>query len=290
MIDGIITKGIGGFYYVQSKDGIYECRARGKFRKEKIIPLVGDRVKITINNVSKQGVVEEIMDRDTEFIRPPVANVNQAIIVFAVKKPDPNLMLLNRFLVMAEYERVDVVVCFNKIDLDEKRYKELQTLYTDAGYKVIGTSVKLGIGIETFKDILKDKITVFAGPSGVGKSSLLNATQPNLSLKTGEISEKNKRGKHTTRHVELLELDLGGWVLDTPGFSSLNLDFIEEEELQFLFKEFISRMEFCRFNGCKHVNEPECAVKEAVRNQFISKSRYESYIQLLKEIKEKRRY
>lgn len=290
MIDGIITKGIGGFYYVQTEEGVYECRARGKFRKEKIIPLVGDNVKITVNHLSKQGAVEQIINRDTEFIRPPVANVNQAIVVFAVKKPEPNLMLLDRFLVMAENEMVDVAICFNKIDLDEEYFKVLRDIYCGAGYKVIGTSVKLGIGIDSFKDILKDKITVFAGPSGVGKSSLLNATQPNLSLKTGEISEKNKRGKHTTRHVELLELDFGGWVLDTPGFSSLNLDFIEEDELQFLFKEFTPLIGSCKFNGCKHVNEPQCAVKEDVSKNLINKSRYESYIQLLKEIKEKRRY
>ncbi|QEK12001.1 ribosome small subunit-dependent GTPase A [Crassaminicella thermophila] len=290
MIDGIITKGIGGFYYVKTDEVIYECRARGKFRKEQITPLVGDKVKITIDSSTKQGVIEEIIKRDTEFIRPPVANVNQAIIVFAVKKPDPNLVLLDRFLVMAENEDVDVVVCFNKIDLDEKYLLELKKIYTCAGYPVVSTSVKNKIGIDTFKDILRDKITVFAGPSGVGKSSLLNETQPNLALKTGEISEKNKRGKHTTRHVELLELDFGGWVLDTPGFSSLNLDFIEEDQLQFLFREFVPYIGSCKFSGCKHLNEPKCAIKEAVLHNTINKSRYESYIQLLKEINQKRRY
>ncbi|MCT4606400.1 MAG: ribosome small subunit-dependent GTPase A [Marinisporobacter sp.] len=290
MISGIITKGIGGFYYVKTQDEIYECRARGKFRKEKVTPLVGDRVKISINQASKQGMVEEIIYRDMEFIRPPVANVNQAIIVFAVKRPDPHLMLLDRFLAMAENEEIDVVICFNKVDLDEEHFIKLKDMYRDTGYKVLGTSVKLGIGIDHFKEILKDKITVFAGPSGVGKSSLLNATQPNLSLKTGEISEKNKRGKHTTRHVELLELDFGGWVLDTPGFSSLNLDFIEENDLQYLFREFTPFIGECKFTGCKHVNEPECAVKKALGENNISQSRYESYLQLLKEINQKRRY
>ncbi|QZY57118.1 ribosome small subunit-dependent GTPase A [Crassaminicella profunda] len=290
MISGIITKGIGGFYYVKSQDTVYECRARGKFRKQKVTPLVGDRVKISVNKASNQGMVEEIIHRDMEFIRPPVANVNQAIIVFAAKKPDPHLMLLDRFLAMAENEDVDVVVCFNKMDLDEEYVIKLKNLYSAAGYPVISTSVKLGMGIDGFKEILKDKITVFAGPSGVGKSSLLNATQPNLSLKTGEISEKNKRGKHTTRHVELLELDFGGWVLDTPGFSSLNLDFIEEDELQYLFREFTPLIGKCKFTGCKHVNEPKCAVKDAVEENNISRSRYESYIQLLKEINQKRRY
>lgn len=290
MIDGIITKGIGGFYYVQAEEHVYECRARGIFRKEKITPLVGDRVRITINEISGQGVVEEIKKRDTVFIRPPVSNVNQAIIVFAVRKPNPNLVLLDRFLAMAENEDVDIVICFNKRELDEDYLKELETLYRGAGYPVISTSTKIGIGVEKFKNILRDQITVFAGPSGVGKSSLLNATQPNLNLQTGEISEKNARGKHTTRHVELLKLDFGGWVLDTPGFSSLNLDFIEQEDLQFLFREFVPFIGKCKFKGCSHINEPDCAVKNAILEDGIVQSRYESYVQLLQEIKESRRY
>lgn len=289
MIDGIILKGIGGFYYVKSQDSIYECRARGKFRKDKIIPLVGDRVKITVDTVTNQGVVEEIMDRDTELIRPPVANVNQAIIVFAIQHPEPNLTLLDRFLVLAESQGLDIIICFNKMDLHkDTKSHPLKDLYQRAGYKVIGTSTKLKQGLE--HAILKEKITVFAGPSGVGKSSLLNAVQPNLALQTGEISQKNERGKHTTRHVELLELDFGGWVLDTPGFSSLNLDFIDAEELHCLFLDFQPFIGECRFNGCIHLNEPECAVKQALLDGEIPESRYRSYIQLLEEIKQKRRY
>ncbi|WP_053956948.1 ribosome small subunit-dependent GTPase A [Inediibacterium massiliense] len=288
MIDGRIIKGIGGFYYVQSGKDVYECRARGKFRKEKIIPLVGDQVKIQVQE-NQKGVVEEILQRSTELIRPPVANIDQAMIVFAVKKPDPNLTLLDRFLVMAESREIDVVICFNKMDLSEEKCTNLKEIYSQAGYKVVATSVKENKGIDDVIETLKNRVTVFAGPSGVGKSSLLNSIQPNLSLQTGEISQKNKRGKHTTRHVELLPLDFGGWVLDTPGFSSLELDF-SEEDLPFLFKEFNSLLGQCRFNGCKHINEPDCSVKDAVESGKISLSRYESYIQLLQEMSQKRRY
>ncbi|PAB58871.1 ribosome small subunit-dependent GTPase A [Anaeromicrobium sediminis] len=290
MIKGIITKGIGGFYYIQDRNGkMYECRARGKFRKEKIIPLVGDKVGISISHDDK-GMIEEIENRETKLIRPPVANVDQAVIVFAVKRPNPNILLLDRFLVMAERENLDIVICFNKVDLSEGELNELKEIYNKTGYKLLETSTKLNSGVEEFKHILKDKITVFAGPSGVGKSSLLNATQPDLQLKTGEISVKNKRGKHTTRHVELLKLEFGGWVLDTPGFSSLDLDFVEELDLQYYFKEFEPLIGDCKYTGCKHISEPECAIKDAVENGEISESRYNNYLHLLKEIQKNRRY
>ncbi|WZL74791.1 ribosome small subunit-dependent GTPase A [Clostridiaceae bacterium 35-E11] len=291
MIKGIITKGIGGFYYIEANGIIYECRARGRLRKEKIIPLVGDKVMATIDCKSAKGVIEEILERDTELIRPPVANVDQVVIVFAIQQPDPNLGLLDRFLVMAESEMLDITICFNKIDLDNyNRVQELKNIYMHANYHVITTSTKHNIGIDAFKEILKDKVTVFAGPSGVGKSSLLNTTQPNLALKTGEISQKNERGKHTTRHVELLELDFGGWVVDTPGFSSLDIDYIEVEELQYLFREFLPFIGDCKFKGCQHVNEPNCAIKERVFENKICQSRYDSYLQLLQKINQKRRY
>ncbi|MBB6216950.1 ribosome biogenesis GTPase [Anaerosolibacter carboniphilus] len=291
MNNGIIVKGIGGFYYVDTGDRIFECRARGKFRKEKVIPLVGDRVKITIQESSGQGVIEEIEQRETELIRPPVANINNAVIVFAIQKPEPSISLLNRFLILAETQEIDITICFNKIDLlQDQELSDLMGIYEKIGYSVIGTSTKQGIGLKDLSQKLMDKITVFAGPSGVGKSSLLNAIQPNLRLQTGEVSSKIERGKHTTRHVELLQLDFGGWVLDTPGFSSLSLDFIGEDELQYFFKEFNEFVGMCKFNACRHLSEPDCAIKKAVEENQICQSRYESYMQLLEEILQTRRY
>ncbi|AOT68412.1 ribosome small subunit-dependent GTPase A [Geosporobacter ferrireducens] len=291
MIEGTIIKGIGGFYYVRVENKIYECRARGRFRKEKITPLVGDHVHISVDNASKQGVIEGIMDRKTELIRPPVANVDQAVIVFAIQQPDPKLSLLDRFLILAENEDLDVVICLNKIDLEAKEeLQRLRMIYEQIGYQVIATSTKVKMGVEDLKECLKNQTTVFAGPSGVGKSSLLNSIQPNLALQTGEISQKIERGKHTTRHVELLPLEFGGWVLDTPGFSSLQVDFIDKEELQYLFKEFNEYLDRCKFQPCNHINEPDCAVKRALEHGHIHISRYESYRQLLEEIEQARRY
>ncbi|RKD34368.1 ribosome small subunit-dependent GTPase A [Thermohalobacter berrensis] len=291
MEEGIIIKGIGGFYYVKVDDKIYECRARGVFRKKKITPLVGDKVKIRINEEDNSGYIEEIQKRKTELIRPPVANVNHAVIVFAVKKPDPNLWLLDRFLLLAESQDLDITICFNKIDLvDEKDTQEFINIYKKAGYRILTTSCKTGKGIDRLREILKDKITVFAGPSGVGKSTLLNNVQPNLQLKTGEVSQKTKRGRHTTRCAELLELNIGGWVVDTPGFSSLKIDYIEDDELGLYFREINDYSVDCKFTGCRHYKEPGCAVKEAVENEAISKLRYENYLKFLDELKKNRRY
>ncbi len=291
MLEGIIIKGIGGFYYVKVDDTIYECRARGLFRKNKTTPLIGDRVLIRINEEDSTGYVEQILDRITELKRPPVSNVNQAVIVFASQKPEPNLWLLDRFLLLASYQELDVIICINKSDLDlEGKADEIFNIYYKAGYKIVKTSCKTKEGIDEIKDLLKDKITVFAGPSGVGKSTLLNNIQSNLKLQTGDISQKTSRGKHTTRHVELIELDLGGWVVDTPGFSTLDIEYLDESELQNYFIEISDRSILCRFSGCSHYKEPGCAVKEAVDNGEISKSRYENYISMLQEIKEIRRY
>ncbi|WIV10807.1 ribosome small subunit-dependent GTPase A [Proteiniborus sp. MB09-C3] len=291
MLEGTIIKGIGGFYYVKVDDTVYECRARGLFRKSKITPLIGDRVLIKINKEDNTGYVEQILDRITELKRPPVSNVNQAVIVFAVQKPDPNLWLLDRFLLLASYQKLDVIICINKSDLDlDGKADEIYDVYNKAGYRIIKTSCKTKEGIEEIRNLLKKKITVFAGPSGVGKSTLLNNIQANLKLQTGDISQKTSRGKHTTRHVELIELDLGGWVLDTPGFSTLDIDFLEEEELENFFIEISEKSTLCRFSGCCHNKELGCAVKEAVDNGEISKSRYDNYLSMLQEIKEIRRY
>ena len=294
MINGKIIKGIGGFYYVDTEKGLYECRARGIFRKNKITPLVGDRVSISVvDEENKKGVVEEIEKRDTELVRPPIANVDKALIVFAIKNPAPNLSLLDRFIVLAEKENLEIVIVFTKVDLDAdgELLEELKSIYEVSGYKVIPVSNKLKLNIDKIKEELKENTVVFAGPSGVGKSSLLNEVDKNFELKTGEVSDKIKRGKHTTRHAELLKLECGGIVADTPGFSSLTLDDIDESELKEYFIEF-DEVGYCRFGyRCIHENEPSCAVKEAVENGEISKRRYESYIQLLNEIRSgKRRY
>ena len=288
MINGKIIKGIGGFYYVDTENGLYECRARGIFRKNKITPLVGDRVSISVvDEENKKGVVEEIEERDTELVRPPIANVDKALIVFAIKNPSPNLSVL------AEKENLEIVIVFTKVDLDTdgELLGELKDIYEVSGYKVISVSNKLKLNIDKIKEELKENTVVFAGPSGVGKSSLLNEVDKNFELKTGEVSDKIKRGKHTTRHAELLKLECGGMVADTPGFSSLTLDDIDESELKEYFIEF-DKHDDCRFGSrCIHENEQSCAVKEAVENGEISKKRYESYIQLLNEIRSgKRRY
>lgn len=290
MIEGKIIKGIGGFYYVDDGKDLYECRARGIFRKEKMTPLVGDDVLISIVDFdNKKGMVEKIKKRKSELIRPAIANVDKALIVFAVKNPSPNLSLLDRFIVLAEKENLEVVIILTKIDLDdENTLDEIKNIYQDA-YKVIPVSTKEKIGIEKVKEELKNSVVVFAGPSGVGKSSLLNEIDKNFNLQTGDVSEKIKRGKHTTRHAELLKLGENSMVADTPGFSSLVLDDIKEDELKEYFIEF-DKFDECKFgNRCIHENEPNCSVKEAVKENKIEKKRYDSYIQLLNEIRNKKR-
>ena len=293
MLNGQIIKGIGGFYYVDTENGLYECRARGIFRKQKITPLVGDRVSIgVVDEETKKGVVETIESRDTELVRPPIANVDKALIVFAIKNPNPNLSLLDRFIVLAEKENLEIVIVLTKADLDEdNKLEELKKIYEISGYKVIPVSNKTKLNIDKIKEELKGNVVVFAGPSGAGKSSLLNEIDKNFKLQTGEISDKIQRGKHTTRHAELLKLECGGMVADTPGFSSLTLDDVLETELKKYFIEF-DEFDDCRFGSrCIHEKEPSCAVKDAVENGEISKERYKSYLQLINEIRQgKRRY
>ena len=286
MLKGVIIRGVGGFYYVKTSEGIIESRARGLFRDENITPLVGDKVNIRISEEDNSGYIDEIYPRTTELLRPPVANVSQAVIVMSIKNPDINTWLLDKFLLMAEYEKLEVIICFNKSDLSEDKTLSLSEVYKKAGYRVIITSVLQEIGIDELRSALDNNITVFAGPSGAGKSSLLNAINPLLKLETGDISNKSKRGKHTTRHVELLNLKEESYVLDTPGFSSLHLDFIEEEvELREYFREINKIGKECRFISCLHDKEPDCAVKNNVETGNIDKDRYDNYLLLLKEIK-----
>lgn len=289
MVKGIILKGIAGFYYVKTEDGLYECKARGKFKNKKLTPLVGDRVEILPENDEK-ATIETIEARKNELLRPSVANVDQAIIVFAAAKPDPNIILLDKMIVLALSSNLEPILCINKADLvSEVEIETLTSPYKSAGFQVITTSTKRGDGLDELKHCIKDKITVFAGPSGVGKSSLLNQVQEGLVLQTGEISEKIKRGKHTTRHSELIELRAGGWVVDTPGFTSLELDYLDVSELRHYFPEFDHADEHCRFDDCAHINEPGCGVLKAVTEGEISKVRYESYQYMYQEIKKARR-
>lgn len=292
MLEGVIVKGVGGFYYVKTADGLYESKARGVFREENITPLTGDRVKIRVNPEDNTGYIEKIMPRQSKLLRPPVANVEQAVIVMSIQKPEINYWLLDRFLVSVEHEKLDITICINKSDLaDEEEKEKIRNIYEDIGYKVIFTSAKKNIGVENLEDSLKDKVTVLAGPSGVGKSSLLNSMQPDLKLETGKVSKKTKRGRHTTRHVELLELNVGGYVLDTPGFSALDLSFIQgEEELRYYFREMEDINYLCRFDSCLHDKEPNCEIKRRVSDGTINKSRYKNYLKFLDEIRNIRRY
>lgn len=289
-MEGIVIKGYSGFYYVRIGKDLWECSLRGRFRLEKQQVLVGDRVVVKQRHGLK-GVIDKVLPRRTFLIRPPVANVERAVIIFAAMDPDPNLPLLDRFLLLAAAAGVEPVICFNKADLAKEKVQEMTGLYRKVGYHVFYTSAKQKVGLEDLQSVLNEGISVLAGPSGVGKSSLLNAIAPGLSLKTGEISRKLGRGKHTTRHVELLSLPSGGLVADTPGFSSLYLPKMKREELADFFPEFIKYMNDCRFNGCLHNQEPDCAVKNAVAQGDISEQRYNNYLMFLKEvIEQERRY
>ncbi len=282
-MEGIILKGIGGFYYVKTEEKVYECKARGKFRNKKLTPMVGDRVIITPND-DNYGAIEEICTRDNYLIRPQVANISQAFIVFALKNPDVNLDLLNKFLIQCELKNIKSIVCFNKIDLySDYENHEAVKMVSDAGYDYIFLKAKEETNLDELKSKLKGNINVFCGPSGVGKSTILNKLVGKEVMETGIISERLKRGKHTTRHSELVEVN-NGFVVDTPGFSTLDLKFDSKEELKDYFREFHEYEDQCKFNGCLHHKEPKCGVKDAVNNEEINKDRYEFYIKTLEEI------
>ncbi len=290
---GKIMKGIAGFYYVGvAESGVYECKAKGIFRKDKIKPLVGDDVEIEVlNEEEKLGNIVKILPRRSELIRPAVANIDQALVIFAAREPKPNLSLLDRFLVIMEKQDVPVIICFNKQDLcDEEEVGRLKEIYEACGYPVVLASAKQGEGIEEIKALLRGKTTTVAGPSGVGKSSLTNLLQNEVQMETGEISKKLGRGRHTTRHSQIIQIEEDTWLYDTPGFTSFYVEEIEKEELRFYFREFSKYEGTCRFQGCTHTHEPGCMVKNALEEGKISKERYENYLELYGELKEKRRY
>ena len=291
-MQGRIIKGIAGFYYVQTETGLYECKAKGIFRKDKKKPLVGDYVEIKVLDVeAKEGSVEKILPRTNELIRPAVANIDQAIVIFAVNDPKPNFMLLDRFLVTMEYQNVPVVICFNKMDLGTKEELEtLQEVYGRCGYEVLFTSAAKQQGVRELQKLLRGKTSAVAGPSGVGKSSLTNLLQDEISMETGEISKKLGRGKHTTRHSQLIAIGDDTYLMDTPGFSSLYIEGMEKEELKDYFTEFRPYEGQCKYQGCVHIHEPGCSVKAALEQGKLSSLRYEDYLGLYNELKEKRRY
>ena len=289
---GRIVRGIAGFYYVQTGSRIYECKAKGIFRKDKKKPLPGDYVEIDIlDEVSLTANISAILPRTNELIRPAVANVDLALVIMAAASPAPNLNLLDRFLVTMEQQRVNCCDCFNKQDLvDEQTKDRLRESYRNTGYPVLFTSARQEEGLLELRKVLSGRTTTVAGPSGVGKSSLINCLQSHTSMETGEISSKIERGKHTTRHSELICVSEGTYIVDTPGFSSIELYGMEKEELQDYFPDFAPWEPECRFAGCAHVKERDCGVKRALERGEISASRYENYCQLYEELKGHRKY
>ena len=290
---GKIVKGISGFYYVHvAETGIYECKAKGIFRNQKIKPLVGDDVEIVVLDEEKKiGNVEKILPRTRELIRPAVANIDMALVIFAAAKPDPNFNLLDRFLCMMEYQKVPVTICFNKCDLVTEEQREvLRKIYKLAGYELLFTSAKTQENVQKLKSVLQGKMTAVAGPSGVGKSSLINDLQDAVQMQTGGISDKIERGKHTTRHSQIIPIAENTYIMDTPGFSSMDLPGFSEEDLWTCYPEFVGFEPGCRFIGCSHIGEPDCGVKTALAEGKISQVRYDNYVQLYQEMKNMRKY
>ncbi len=295
MQKGVVIKAYAGYYYVYDGEKVWECFLRGKFRYLKQSVLVGDKVLWRpdkhADEEGDRGVIESVLPRENDLSRPPIANVNQAVIVFSVLEPEPNMGLLDRLILLVEYSGIDPVICCNKVDLlppgGAPRWLDY---YGELGYKIFLTSATTGVGLEGFRRSMVRHISVMAGPSGVGKSSILNAIIPSISLETGEISSKLKRGKHTTRHVELIPFNDEGYIADTPGFSNLNLPSeLKREELQWYFPEIFSLSRECRFNGCLHDKEPDCAVRKAVEAGSLAQWRYNNYLVFLQEVIERER-
>lgn len=291
-MQGKIIKGIAGFYYIYANYNIYECKAKGIFRNQKVKPLVGDNVEISVvDEQNKIGNIDRILPRHSELIRPAVSNVDQALVVFATASPEPNWNLLDRFLLMMEKQSVPVVICFNKMDLiDSEKFQQFKNIYEKSGYSVISASTYEEHGMDDIFRVLDGKTTTLAGPSGVGKSSIMNMLNPNANMDIGGISKKIERGKHTTRHSEIIPIGEETYLVDTPGFSSIYFYDMEPEELKNYYKEFEEYEPYCKFGGCNHIGERDCGIKQAVEDGAISASRYENYRLFFEELKERRRY
>lgn len=284
--EGKILKGVGGFYYVEVGETLIECRARGNFRNKDKTPFVGDFVRIEYDEKTLKGTVVEIFDRKNMLVRPAVSNIDNLYIVCSTTLPEPNLFNIDKLIALAEYNNIKPSIIVSKTDLEKKALDLIKNIYEGVGYEVFETNIENVCGAEAVLKTLSGKTSVFTGNSGVGKSTLINQMFPSLSLKTGEVSLKLSRGKHTTRHVELFPLQNGGYIADTPGFSSIEFEgdvVIKKDEVINCFKEFSEYIDGCKFLDCKHIGERECAVKNAVQEGKIAKSRYESYCALYKE-------
>jgi ribosome biogenesis GTPase len=286
--EGLILKGVGGFYQVKSKEGFYECRVRGIFRKKGITPLPGDCVDFTITDeTAKEGWIEQIRQRQNYFNRPPVANINRLAVVLAAAQPSPDFLLADKIIISALLNGIEPIVIINKADLVERGViDEIKKIYKKTGFSIIQMSKVTMEGYACLHEKLKGRCTVFAGQSGVGKSTILNNIISSSVMETGEVSKKIKRGKQTTRHVQLIPLDYGGYVVDTPGFSFMTPEGVQHNELSWMYPEFEKYQTLCRFNGCSHIREPGCSVKSAVNAGEISEKRYECYRRIYEELKE----
>ncbi len=288
-MEGTIVKGIAGFYYVLSEGKAYRCRARGRLKNQGVLPLVGDRVTME-RREDGDSVILELLPRKNSFIRPPIANVDSLVVVIAAAEPDPNLALLDRFLVMAEYRRIQAILCVNKTDLAEEGVcRALKDIYGSV-YPPVFVCGLTGSGLEELKERVDGRRCAFAGPSGAGKSTLLSRLLPRESIETGAVSEKTKRGKHTTRHVEIFQAGEGTFLYDTPGFTSFEVLEAPEEELARCYPEMLPLIDRCRYDNCRHLNEPGCAVREALEGGAVHSARYRSYAAQLEEIRQRPKY
>ncbi len=286
---GIILKGIGGFYYVKEQNNsiIYECKPRGIFRKNSITPLPGDKVEFSIlDDEERLGSIDQILPRFSELVRPSIANIDQVVIVVSTKAPNTDFMLLDKLLITTEKKKLTAIICINKIDLEDNVAKNINNIYSSIGYNCIEISSVLNLGYEILQEKLKGHISCLAGQSGVGKSTILNHIMNSWVMETGSVSNKIERGKHTTRHAEILELNCGGYVADTPGFSSFELEDIRYDELENYYPEFKKYLNTCKFTFCSHITEPNCPVREAIERGEIDTGRFQRYTQIYNTLKD----